>query len=85
MAVISFLLAASSDLSDQERVLGQLRRTHGVRGVGRIDPDSRDSEISRMCFAETDNADAVQLVVAQLQRDSEVENVSVEPRRGLVG
>ena len=31
-----------------------------------------------MCFAETVNADVVQLVVAQLQRDSEVENVSVE-------
>ncbi len=85
MAVISFQLAESADSSHRERVLDQLRHTHGVRHAGRIDPASQDGDVARMCFADTIDTDATNAVVETLRGSAGVENVAVEPRRGLVG
>jgi hypothetical protein len=83
MAVISFRFSASADKDDQELVLGKLRKLTGVKSVGRVDAESQDEDISRMCFAETIAAH-VPLVVEELHQTSKVKDVAVEPRRGLI-
>lgn len=83
MAVISFRFSSSADRGEQNRILGRLKKLAGVRTVGHIDADSPDDDISRMCFAETMDAQ-VATVVDELHRASEVEGVSVEPRRELI-
>lgn len=83
MAVISFHFSHTTDRGAQERVLGRLKGLAGVRAVGRIDSDSADADIARMCYAESVDAAHVPLIVEELHRASGVEGVSVEPRRGL--
>ena len=83
MAVISFQFSNSADRKDQERILGRLKKIAGVRTVGRIDSESADEDISRMCFAESVDATHVPAIVDELHRVSGVEGVSVEPRREL--
>lgn len=84
MAVISFQFSSSAGRGDQDSLLGRLKKTTGVRTVGHIDGESQDDEISRMCFAETTDASHVHDIVDELHRASGVEEISVEPRRGLI-
>lgn len=83
MAVISFRFSGSADRPAQERLLGRLKKAPGVRASGRIDAESQDEDISRMCFAETIDASHTASIVEELHQASGVEAVSVEPRRGL--
>ena len=83
MTVISFRFARNTDRGHQDRVLNRLRTLAGVRTTGRIDSDSEDQDISRMCFAESTDSSDVQVIVDELHRSSGVEGVAIEPRRGL--
>ena len=84
MAVISFQFSKSADRNDQDRLLGRLKKKPGVRVAGRIDAESQDDDIARMCFAETVDATHVASVVEELHQAAHVEKVSVEPRRELI-
>lgn len=85
MPVISFRFSPAADRPTQDRLLVRLKHAPGVKTAGRIDPESPDAEISRMCFAETTDPSATASVVDELHRASGVETgtVSVESRRGL--
>ena len=83
MAMISFQFSKSAGRRDQDRLLTRLKKVAGVRAVGRIDEESPDADISRMCFAETID-DSVPKIVEQLHQASGIESVSVEPRRELI-
>ena len=84
MAVISFQFSDSANRGDQDTFLGRLKKLAGVRSAGRIDSESPDKDIARMCFAESVDASHVPSIVDELHRAPGVESVSVEPRRGLV-
>jgi len=84
MAVVSFRFTRSADRSAQDRVLGRLKKLQGVKTVGRIDGDSPDEDISRMCFAETTSPEHAESVLEHLQEAVGVEGASIESRRGLV-
>lgn len=83
MPVISFQLPPANR-GEQNRILGVIEQMAGVRTVGRIDAESKDTDVSRMCFAETADAAHVPTVMDELHRTAGVEGVSVEPRRGLI-
>lgn len=83
MAVISFHFTRNTDRGHQDRILSRLKTLAGVRAVGRIDSESQDQDISRMCFAESVDPSHVPLIVDELHRAAGVEGVAVEPRRGL--
>jgi hypothetical protein len=83
MAVISFLFTPNTDRRHQDRVLNRLKALAEVRSAGRIDSESDDQEISRMCFAESVDPSHVPIIVEELHRSAGVENVAVESRRGL--
>lgn len=85
MPVISFQFSHTTDRSTQERLLGRLKQAPGVRAVGRVDPDSSDADIARMCFAETSDPNSTTSLAEELRKAPGVESttVSVEPRRGL--
>ena len=85
MPVVSFQFSPSATRAAQDRILKRLRTTPGVRSVGRIDSQSDDKEIARMCFAETTDASLAASVVGQLHHFAGVDaqTVSVEPQRGL--
>ena len=84
MAVISFRFARDTDRGHQDRVLGRLKNLAEVRTAGRIDSDSNDEDISRMCCAESVDQSHVPSIMEELHRAAGVEDVSVEPRRGLI-
>ena len=84
MAVVSFQFSGTANRDEQDRILSRLKKLAGVRSVGRIDPESQDEDISRMCFAETADASHIPSIVDELHQAPGVEGVSVEPRRGLV-
>ena len=81
MPVISFQLPPANR-GEQNRILGAIGKMAGVRTVGRVDAESKDTDVARMCFAETADAAHVPTVVEELHRTAGVEGVSVEPRRG---
>ncbi len=83
MAVISFRFAHDADRGHQDRLLSRLKNLTGVRAAGRIDADSQDQDISRMCFAQSVDQSFVPTIVDELHRAAGVEDVAVESRRGL--
>jgi len=83
MPVISFQFSGTADRGDQDRLLGRLKKMAGVKTAGRIDAESEDEDILRMCFAETVDASHLPSIIEQLHHAPGVEGVSVEPRRGL--
>lgn len=84
MAVISFQFTHNTNPEQQERTLKKLRALSGVRVVDRIDSESNDQDISRMCFAEVADSTSTQTVLSELHKTVDVEGVAVEPKRGLV-
>jgi hypothetical protein len=83
MAVVSFQLSANADRGKQEHLLDQVRSFSGVSSVGRIDAESNDDDILRMCIAKVADGSRLPSVLDALHRVSGIEGVSVESRRGL--
>lgn len=86
MSVISFRFTDSANRTEQERLIGRLKRTPGIRAVGRIDEESSDETIARMCFAEAVDRQAEASVVKELRHAPAIdaESVAIEPLRGLI-
>lgn len=83
MSVVSFQFTPETDRHSQDQLLGRLEKLAGVRAAGRVDPETDDPEVSRMCFAEVAAGHPEQVVVGELHKADGVEGVSIEPRRGL--
>ena len=83
MPTVSFKFQQGLDKKQQEILLADLRSLSGVHSSGRIDPESANPVISRMCFAEVDGGQPLDALRDYLSANPEVVSVEVEPRREL--
>lgn len=84
MPSVSFEFAKSMDKKQQERLLADLRSRSGVHTADRIDPESTNPVVTRMCFAEVDGGLPLDALRDYLSANPEITSVEIEPRRELV-
>jgi hypothetical protein len=81
MATISFRVADRVDAIRQSQIIKKLQAVAGVQHCGRLDPQSQNAVVSRMCLAEISDSVDVKQVVAQFASTPDVEDVAVESPR----
>jgi len=84
MPSVSFEFAQSLDKKQQERLLTDLRSRSGVHAADRIDPESANPVVTRMCFAEVEDGLPLEALRDYLNAKPEIASVEIEPRRELV-
>lgn len=84
MPALSFQFSEAIDRRTLDKTLAKLRKLPGVKSIDRIDPESDDSVISRMCIASVVDRQNLETLRADLAGTKGVESVEEPPQRELV-
>ena len=84
MPELELQFSHSTDRKTQDAALAKMRKLAGVAHAIRVDPESEDPVISRMCSVAVADASQVGLLKSQLAKLPGVETVDESTERKLV-